>query len=119
MNWKIWLYFRTAVAAFFLIMPSLLRGQTPQSSIEAATRGNEAMDFDQTKTTHHFKLLAEGGAIEITANDPSDVASRDAIRQRVAKIATMFGQGNFNIPMLVHGQKPAGECASRPQIQPV
>lgn len=66
------------------------------------------MNFDQAKTTHHFKLLAEGGAIEITANDPSDVASRDAIRQHVAKIATMFGQGNFNIPMLVHGQNPPG-----------
>jgi len=89
-------------------MPSRLPGQTPQSSIAAAARGAEATDFDQAKTTHHFKLLVEGGAVEITANDPSDVASRDAIRQHVAKIATMFGQGNFNIPMLVHGQKPPG-----------
>jgi hypothetical protein len=66
------------------------------------------MGFDRAKTTHHFKLLADGGAIEMTANDPSDVASRDAIRQHVAKIAAMFAQGDFNIPMLVHGQKPPG-----------
>jgi len=66
------------------------------------------MGFDQQKTTHHFKLLPDGGTIEITADDPSDVATRDAIRKHVAKIATMFGQGDFNIAMLVHGQKPAG-----------
>ena len=66
------------------------------------------MGFDQTKTTHHFKLLPDGGVIEITANDPADVASRDGIQQHVAKIAAMFGQGNFNIPMIVHGQNPPG-----------
>lgn len=66
------------------------------------------MGFDQQKTTHHFKLLPDGGAIEITANDPSDVATRDAIRQHVLKIAGMFTKGDFNVPMLVHGQKPPG-----------
>ena len=87
---------------------SLVRGQASPGSSAGATRGDEAMGFDQQKTTHHFKLLPDGGTIEITANDPSDVASRDAIRQHVAKIATMFRQGDFNIPMLVHGQKPPG-----------
>ena len=64
------------------------------------------MSFDQVKTTHHFKLLADGGAIEITANGPPDAVNQNAIRKHVAKIATMFGQGNFDLPMLVHGQKP-------------
>ena len=71
------------------------------------------MGFDQDKTTHHFKLLPDGGAIEITANDPADAASREAIRQHVAKIAVMFGQGNFNLPMLVHGQEPPGVDAMK------
>ena len=88
--------------------PILSHGQTAQTLTGGAARGDEVMGFDRAKTTHHFKLLAEGGAIEITANDPSDVASRDAIRQHVAKIAAMFAQGNFNIPTLVHGQKPLG-----------
>ena len=87
---------------------SLVHGQTSPGSTAGATRGDEAMGFDQQKTTHHFKLLPDGGTIEITADDPSDVAGRDAIRQHVAKIATMFGQGDFNIPTLVHGQKPPG-----------
>jgi len=108
MNLKIGFYFTAAIATFVFMSSSLLRGQTSPTSAAGAARGDEAMDFDQAKTTHHFKLLAEGGAIEITVNDPSDVASRDAIRQHVAKMATMFGQGNFNIPMLVHGHKPPG-----------
>jgi len=101
-------YFTAAVATFVFMTLHLSHGQTPQSSAAAAGRGDEAMGFDQAKTSHHFKLLPEGGAIEITANDPSDAASRDVIRQHVAKMASMFAQGDFNIPMLVHGQKPPG-----------
>jgi hypothetical protein len=107
-NLKIGFYFTVAIATFVFMTSSLVRGQTSPSSTAGAARGDEAMGFDQQKTTHHFKLLPDGGTIEITANDPSDVATRDAIRQHVAKIATMFGQGDFNIPMLVHGQKPPG-----------
>jgi hypothetical protein len=107
-NWKIGFYLTAAIAAIFFMVPSLLRGQTPESSIAAAARGEEVMGFDQAKTTHHFKLLPEGGAIEITANDTSDLASRDAIRQHVANIAAMFGQGNFDLPRLIHQQKPPG-----------
>jgi hypothetical protein len=106
MNWKIAVYFTAAIATFVFMALSLLRGQTPQTSAAGAARGDEAMGFDQMKTTHHFKLLSDGGTIEITANDPLDLASRDAIRQHVAKIAAMFGQGDFNVPTLVHGQTP-------------
>jgi hypothetical protein len=66
------------------------------------------MGFDQTKTTHHFKLLPDGGVIEITANDPADVASRDAIWKHVAKIEAMFQHGDFTAPTAVHGQTPPG-----------
>ena len=107
-NWKNCLYLATATVAFSLMTPGLSHGQTAQTSTGGAARGDEVMGFDQEKTTHHFKLLAKGGAIEITANDPSDVASRDAIRQHVAKIAAMFGQGNFDLPSLIHQQKPPG-----------
>jgi len=107
-NLKIGFYVTVAIAAFAFMTSSLVHGQTSPGSTASATRGDEAMGFDQQKTTHHFKLLPDGGTIEITADDPSDVATRDAIRQHVAKIATMFGQGDFNIPMLVHGQKPPG-----------
>lgn len=60
------------------------------------------MGFDQTKTTHHFLLYPDGGAIDVSANDAADVESRDAIRSHLPHIAAMFGDGNFEAPMLVH-----------------
>jgi hypothetical protein len=71
-------------------------------------RGDKVMGFDHKKTTHRFRLLAEGGAIEVNANDAADTASRDQIREHLRHIADMFADGNFNAPMLIHGQTPAG-----------
>jgi hypothetical protein len=97
-----------ATAIFFLVGSSLVHGQAPQPSMASASGGDDAMGFDQDKTTHHFKLLPDGGAIEITANNPSDIASREAIQRHLAKIAIMFAQGNFNLPKFIHGQEPPG-----------
>ena len=71
-------------------------------------RGDQAMGFDHEKTTHHFRLMKDGGAIEVTTNDQQDTASRDQIRQHLTHIARMFADGNFNTPMLVHAQTPPG-----------
>ncbi|PYI95932.1 MAG: hypothetical protein DME98_14345 [Verrucomicrobia bacterium] len=108
MNRKVSLHVATTTAAFFFMTSSLVRGQTAQTSPASMARGDEAMGFDQEKTTHHFKLLPDGGTIEISANDPSDVATREAIQRHVAKTAGMFAQGDFSIPMLVHKQAPPG-----------
>ncbi len=71
-------------------------------------RGDQAMGFAHEKTTHHFRLFKDGGAIEVSANDPKDTASRDEIRQHLAHIAQMFAAGNFDVPMLIHGTTPPG-----------
>ena len=71
-------------------------------------RGDMVMGFDHEKTTHHFSLTPNGGAIAVSANDPDDGASRDAIRGHLAHIAKMFAAGDFQAPMLVHGQTPPG-----------
>jgi hypothetical protein len=60
------------------------------------------MGFDQALTTHHFLLFTDGGAIDVSANDSSDARNRDAIRSHLPHIAMMFGQGNFEAPMLIH-----------------
>ena len=60
------------------------------------------MGFDQARTTHHFLLFTDGGAIDVSANDPADATNRDAIRSHLPHIAAMFGAGNFTAPMLVH-----------------
>lgn len=65
-------------------------------------RGAMVMGFDQTRTRHHFLLFSDGGAIDVTANDPADTKNREAIRSHLPHIAVMFGEGNFDAPMLVH-----------------
>ncbi len=75
---------------------------------EVDRRGDKAMGFSHAKTTHHFRLYADGGAIEVEANDSKDTASRDQIRQHLAHIAQAFASGDFSIPKEVHDQVPPG-----------
>jgi hypothetical protein len=71
-------------------------------------RGDQVMGFSHERTAHHFRLYADGGAIEAEANDAEDTASRDEIRTHFGHIATMFAAGNFSSPMLIHVENPPG-----------
>ena len=71
-------------------------------------RGDHAMGFSHEKTTHHFRLTAEGGSIEVIANDPNDAASQEMIQTHLSHIAKMFKEGDFSAPMFIHGEAPAG-----------
>ena len=71
-------------------------------------RGNHAMGFDQNKTTHHFLLFEDGGAIEVRVNDAADKTNRDAIRSHLPHITKMFGSGDFSTPVLVHDTNVPG-----------
>ena len=71
-------------------------------------RGDHVMGFSHEKTTHHFRLYKDGGAIEVTANDARDSESRDQIQMHLSHIARMFASGNFQAPMLVHDKTPPG-----------
>ena len=83
-------------------------GAAHESHSALNSRGAMVMGFDQTRTTHHFFLYPDGGAIEVSANDPSDEKSRNAIRSHLPHIAAMFGEGNFSAPMLVHHRDVPG-----------
>jgi len=71
-------------------------------------RGDQAMGFSHEKTTHHFQLKADGGAIEVEANSAEDTASRDQIRAHLKHIAKKFAAGDFTAPMFIHAQTPPG-----------
>jgi hypothetical protein len=75
---------------------------------EMDKRGNQGMGFDQDKTTHHFLLRQDGGAIQVTANSADDKASTEEIQMHLRHIAGAFQSGDFNIPMFVHDQTPPG-----------
>ena len=88
--------------------PKKESGMGSMNMEEMNKRGDHVMGFDHLKTSHHFRLLSDGGAIEIIANSADDIESRDQIRMHLGHIAKMFAEGNFNAPMLIHDQTPLG-----------
>ena len=77
-----------------------------QHQVDAS--GDKVMGFSHEKTTHHFRLRADGGAIEVDANSAEDKESRDQIQGHLGHIAKMFAAGDFAAPMLVHSVTPPG-----------
>jgi len=72
------------------------------------SHGDQAMGFPHDKTTHHFRMMSDGGAIEVTVNDPNDKTNTEAIRAHLSHIAMTFGNGDFSTPMFVHDGVPPG-----------
>jgi hypothetical protein len=70
-------------------------------------RGAEAMGFDQDAATHHFRLIATGGSIEVTVNQGGEKTIA-AIRSHLQSIASDFAGGRFDKPFQIHGELPAG-----------
>jgi hypothetical protein len=84
-----------------------------QHQADVEKQGDEAMGFPHDKTTHHFRLYSDGGAIEVTVNDSSDFQNVQAIQSHLAHITALFSNGDFSIPMFVHGQTPPGVSAMK------
>jgi hypothetical protein len=77
-----------------------------QHQADVEKHGDEAMGFPHDSTTHHFRILPDGGAIEVTVNDGKDAQNIQAIRTHLTHIVAMFSNGDFSIPMFVHSQVP-------------
>jgi len=75
---------------------------------ELKAHGNVAMGFDQDKTTHHFTMSADGGAIEVSANDAADTVSIQQVRSHLQETAAAFAQGDFGKPLATHSELPPG-----------
>jgi hypothetical protein len=93
-------------AALLLASAVMLAQDDHHGAVEK--RGDHVMGFSHEKTRHRFRLFADGGAIEVTANDPKDTDTRDQIRMHLSHIAGMFAEGNFRAPMLIHDRVPPG-----------
>jgi hypothetical protein len=107
---KVWLI-SSALIMSVAFLPSASNAQDTtkhEHHHDMTSRGDSAMGFDAAKTTHHFLQNSSGGTIAVTANDPADTASRDAIQHHLQHIAQRFKDGDFDIPMLVHDQVPPG-----------
>jgi hypothetical protein len=98
----------------FLFLPWALFAEEHECPMHAAhqagldSRGDVGMGFDHMKSTHHFFIDEKGGTIEASAKDPVDTQTRDQIRAHFQKIAKMFAEGNFELPMFIHDTEPDG-----------
>jgi hypothetical protein len=79
-----------------------------QKEAELKKHGLAAMGFEQDAAAHHFRLYADGGAIEVEARHPADDATRAAIRAHLRRIADDFAHGDFAKPLDTHGEVPPG-----------
>src|SRR5436305_968503 len=76
-------------------------------------RGDAVMGFSHDTTTHAFKTYDDGGAIEVSANDPKDAKSIEAIRSHLREIAKAFAKGDFAKPEAIHAKLPDGAAEMR------
>src|SRR4051812_44257947 len=107
-----------------LALSALVFGQTNNANTSAQTsqqeraktmscngmneRGDQAMGFSHMKAAHHFRLLGDGGAIEVWANNAQDTETREQIRMHLSHITQMFAAGDFHAPMFIHDRTPPG-----------
>ncbi|HEX8117355.1 MAG TPA: hypothetical protein VF521_08785 [Pyrinomonadaceae bacterium] len=75
---------------------------------EVNARGEAAMGFSQTETTHHFLLTRDGGVIQVEVKDAADPANLERVRRHLAHVARRFAAGDFDTPALVHARAVPG-----------
>ncbi|SRR5258708_15885097 len=57
--------------------------EASQHQADVEKHGDEAMGFPHDKTTHHFRLYSDGGAIEVSVNDTRNFQNMQAIRSQL------------------------------------
>ena len=80
--------------------------EAKQSDVD--TRGDRVMGFSHETTKHLFRLFADGGAVEVRANDADDAKTIAAIRDHLQEIAREFAAGTFAKPEEIHARMPDG-----------
>lgn len=71
-------------------------------------RGDKVMGFSHETTKHTFRLLADGGAVEVRATKAGDAETVAAIRGHLQEIEKDFKAGNFTKPEEIHAGMPHG-----------
>lgn len=73
-----------------------------------AEAGAEVMPFSLDQTTHIFTDTESGGRQDVVADDPTDEATIEAIREHLADEAFKFQNGDFSDPEAIHGSAMPG-----------
>lgn len=105
---------RPRACAFALVLAAALLAAVAGANGNDSTRAHPAAAHPDkaapahAKTTHHYHLLPDGGAIEVTAKEASDTLSRNAIRAHLNRVAQMLEAGDFSEPMLTAEHEAPG-----------
>ena len=92
--------------AFGQTHPTMPPGMTHEEHLKK--QGAAAMGFDQDATIHHFKLLKDGGTIEVLVRNSSDAENLRRVREHLEAIARDFARGVFEKPVETHQEVPPG-----------
>jgi hypothetical protein len=109
--------------AFGLMVPALLaptlQAQQPHQHRPGMTHPADAvMGFEQDKTTHHFHLYEDGGAIDVSVKDQGDAANLAGIRAHLSALPEQFKTGDFSQPAGVHPDKTVEGAADMARLAP-
>src|SRR2546428_8430476 len=74
---------------------------------------HDTFGMSHEATHHNFRLFADGGAIELRANDSADGAIIGAIRTHLRHIAAALAKNDFSMPLFVHGHEPDGAAVMK------
>ena len=74
---------------------------------------HDTFGMSHEATHHNFRLFADGGAIELRANDPADAATIGIIRTHIRHIAAALAKNDFSMPLFVHGHEPNGTATMK------
>jgi hypothetical protein len=87
-----------------LIVAAAMAVALPAAAQDPATHQHQSMvmGFDQQATTHHFYLYEDGGAINVSVNDPADLENLAGIQRHLQMLPAHFGAGDFSMPEAVH-----------------
>jgi hypothetical protein len=83
-------------------------GRLADRQAEIADRGAEVMPFDLDATTHRFEPSDTGLVETVVADDPSDTAQVQLIRDHLAHEADRFARGDYRDPAAIHGSRMPG-----------
>lgn len=77
------------------------------AAANAVDQRHDTFGFSHEGSKHTFRLLANGGAIELRATD-GDSKTVAAIRSHIKEIAAEFREGDYSKPKFVHERFPDG-----------
>lgn len=69
---------------------------------------HDTLGMSHETSTHSFRLLSDGGAIELKANGAEDLETVRGVRTHLAEIVAQFSENEFSTPEFVHGYPPDG-----------